>query len=492
MSDLKNSPYKNAAGVIGHPGAPRGGGGSGGGSAVGSPLADRTLANGLIHPEAPAALTWSPQQIADPSLYQRAKCIYQVLDQTEELWPAAVFEETGYQLEGVLQSLIPGLLQMLAMVGLSTVGGAAVGGFIGAFFGGVGAVPGAVVGAQLGAELSTAILTWLGLGFLIVAIGDGLGELAFMVSNAFSIAWHAAENPQDKKLRVDQAARELARAIAVLVRLILQGILAYVLKNAGMATARAGVSTVRSATTAGVKATAETSVAEVAGLIRKSKLPDEFALWLEKNWDDLARNPKLTRKTVSQATKDESGPTSTPSQLKAERERLTAGDKQQQVSDKPGEGRLASKGQGGRKPKTNHEKAAFGEKTSHEKMLKKGYSPLGKTDGVYKPGKQGIDGIYKSPNPPPDYVITEVKYGSSPLSKGLADGTNQMDDVWVKKRLGNELSLEDAESIKSAMNQPGGVEKWLVRVNENGTATATKISQTGKLVRGQAGKIIGF
>jgi len=299
MSDLKNSPYKNAAGVIGHPGAPRGGGGSGGGSAVGSPLADRTLANGLIHPEAPAALTWSPQQIADPSLYQRAKCIYQVLDQTEELWPAAVFEETGYQLKGVLQSLIPGLLQMLAVVGLSTVGGAAVGGFIGAFFGGVGAVPGAVVGAQLGAELSTAILTWLGLGFLIVAIGDGLGELAFMVSNAFSIAWHAAENPQDKKLRVNQAARELARAIAVLVRLILQGILAYVLKNAGMATARAGVSTVRSATTAGVKATAETSVAEVAGLIRKSKLPDEFALWLEKNWDDLARNPRLKKTEVA-------------------------------------------------------------------------------------------------------------------------------------------------------------------------------------------------
>ncbi|MBD9354545.1 HNH/ENDO VII family nuclease [Methylomonas sp. EbA] len=144
-----------------------------------------------------------------------------------------------------------------------------------------------------------------------------------MVSNAFSIAWHAAENPQEKRHRVNQAARELARAIAVLVRLILQGILAYVLKNAGMATARAGLSTVRSATTAGVSATAETSVAEVAGLIRKSKLPDEFALWLETNWDDLTRNPKLKRKTVSQTIKNESGPTTTPSQLKEERDRLS-------------------------------------------------------------------------------------------------------------------------------------------------------------------------
>ena len=46
---------------------------------------------------------------------------------------------------------------------------------------------------------------------------------------------------------------------------------------------------------------------------------------------------------------------------------------------------------------------------AHDKMVQKGYQPVGKTDGNYEPGKTGIDGVYKSPTPPPDYVITEVK-----------------------------------------------------------------------------------
>jgi hypothetical protein len=462
MSDLKNSPYKTADGVISHPGAPRGGGGSGGGSSVGSPLADRISTKGLIHPDAPAASTWLPQQIADPSLYQRAKCIYQVLELTKDLWPAAVFEETGYQLKGVLQSLIPSLLEMLAVVGLSTVGGAAVGGFIGAFFGGVGAVPGTVVGAQLGAELSTAVLTWLGLGFLIVAIGDGLGELAFMVSDAFSIAWHAAENPQEKKQRVDQAARQLARAIAVLVRLILQGIVAYVLKNAGMASARAGAATVRSATTAGVQATAETSVAEVAGLIRKSKLPDEFALWLEKNWDDLARNPKLRRKTVSQTAKNESGPTTTPSQLKTEMER------QKRVADNE---ESTSSDAVKPKKKTNAEKGVFGESKADEYMENKGFKKL--NGNLVKEGDspkgRGIDGVWENTNPPPDYVITEAKYGSSNLNT-LKDGTKQMSPEWIDARLDREVGPTTAAKIRDA-DLDGSVERWVLKVDEPGNVT---------------------
>ena len=76
-----------------------------------------------------------------------------------------------------------------------------------------------------------------------------------------------------------------------------------------------------------------------------------------------------------------------------------------------------------------------GEKLAYEAMVSKGYEPLGKTDGKYKPGHNGIDGVYKNPNPPPDYVITEEKYGSSQLNKGLAGGTNQMDDAWIKARL---------------------------------------------------------
>ncbi len=462
MSDLKNSPYKTAVGVTAHPGSPRGGSGTGGSSAVGSPLADRQLAASLIYPEAPVAANWSPQQIADPGLYQRAKCIYQVLKLADELWPAAVLEETGYQLKGVLQSFIPGLLEMLAVIGLSTVGGAALGGAIGFLFGGVGAAPGAVVGAQLGAEVSTAILTWMGLGFLIKAIGEGLGELAFIVSDACSIAWHAAEYPQDKKQRINQAARQLARAVAVLVRLILQGILAYVLKNAAMSTAKASLSTAGSLPSVGVKATVDASLAEVTAILRKSKLPDEFALWLEKNWNDVARNPKLMRKSIPTAAKNESVPTTTPSQLKAEMER------QKSVANREESPSAESVEP---KKKTTAEKGVFGEAKADEYMENSGFKKL--NGNLVKEGDtpkgRGIDGVWENTKPPPDYVITEAKYGSANLNT-LKDGTKQMSPEWIDARLDREVGPTTAAKIRDA-DLDGSVERWVLKVDEPGNVT---------------------
>ena len=140
---------------------------------------------------------------------------------------------------------------------------------------------------------------------------------------------------------------------------------------------------------------------------------------------------------------------------------------------------------------TNHQNAAFGEKTAHVKMLQKGYEPLGSTDGQYRPGKTGIDGAYKNPSPPPDYVITEVKYGKAKLEKSLADGTNQMDDQWVKKRLNDKVGRMEAQSIRDAMDN-GTVEKWLIRIRDNGSSTATKINPIGSPIRGSLGKVTGF
>lgn len=139
---------------------------------------------------------------------------------------------------------------------------------------------------------------------------------------------------------------------------------------------------------------------------------------------------------------------------------------------------------------TNHEKAAFGERTAHDKMTQKGYEPIG-TDGNYKPGQTGIDGVYKNPNPPPDYIVTEVKYGDAQLNKGLADGTNQMDDVWVKKRLQDKVGINEARAIEKAMNE-GRVEKWLVRVGEDGATRAKKIGQHGNVILGKKGKVSNF
>jgi hypothetical protein len=113
-------------------------------------------------------------------------------------------------------------------------------------------------------------------------------------------------------------------------------------------------------------------------------------------------------------------------------------------------------------------------------MKEKGYEPVGNSDGNYQPGKQGIDGVYKNPSPPPDYIITEVKYGSAQLEKDLADETNQMDDMWVQNRLDKKVGLEESEKISDLMNEKNGsVEKWLIRVSEDGSSTATKINSTG-------------
>lgn len=152
----------------------------------------------------------------------------------------------------------------------------------------------------------------------------------------------------------------------------------------------------------------------------------------------------------------------------------------------------AAKGNGVKiKKLTNHEKGAIGERIAHERMLERDFEPLGKTDGVYEPGKTGIDGVYKNPNPPPDYVITEVKYGSSNLSKGLADGTNQMSDEWIAKRLEEKVGRAEATKILDSMDA-GTMERWVIQVNEDGGAVAKKVNSAGNIIRGKKGQVIGF
>lgn len=135
-----------------------------------------------------------------------------------------------------------------------------------------------------------------------------------------------------------------------------------------------------------------------------------------------------------------------------------------------------------------HIKAAFGEKTAHEKMLAQGHEPVGNTNGEYRPGEQGIDGVYKNKTPPPDYIITESKYGTSKLSK-LEDGTKQMDDKWVRDgdRLENKVGEVEARKIRQALNNKN-VEKWLINVNPDGTATKVLLDS----VASKIGKPVAF
>jgi hypothetical protein len=129
-------------------------------------------------------------------------------------------------------------------------------------------------------------------------------------------AWHAAEHGH-QQFEIDRAAQDLARAVGILIRLILQGILAYVLKKGAVSSSSAAVSTSQTILKGGTRVAADESLAEVSALLKKSKLPDGFVVWIEKNWEDLKRNPKLAnQKTTESGGTGAVSAAETPSQLK--------------------------------------------------------------------------------------------------------------------------------------------------------------------------------
>ncbi|MCX7113407.1 MAG: hypothetical protein NTX45_25545, partial [Proteobacteria bacterium] len=129
---------------------------------------------------------------------------------------------------------------------------------------------------------------------------------------------------------------------------------------------------------------------------------------------------------------------------------------------------------------TSTQKAAFGEKTAHDKMLQRQMEPLGSTDGQYQPGQTGLDGVYKNHSPPPAYIITEAKYGTSKLG-WTKDGKQMSDDWLTKRRLIDKVGEENADIIRQSLRKgDGSVEKWLIRVREDGSARMTKLDKFGK------------
>jgi hypothetical protein len=119
-----------------------------------------------------------------------------------------------------------------------------------------------------------AILPSLGVGFLRDAIGDGLEEMLPPLRKSIATARHAGDcKGADRARELDRAAEELAHAIALLVRLILQGIVTYRERNSAAGSDR--------------------SRAKVLEQLRSSDLASGFAEWVEKNWEDLVKDPRL-------------------------------------------------------------------------------------------------------------------------------------------------------------------------------------------------------
>ena len=393
-----------------------------------------------------------------------ALCIYQAASQAEDFAGDAILEETGCQLKALLSGLIPGLLQMVAIVGASTILGAGIGGLIGSLAGGVGAAPGAVVGADLGFDIGMAVLTWLGVGFLAVSIAKGFAELLEAIRNGVEWAWAARKlKGTAQKEQLDKAAHEFARSAGIVMRLILQGILAYLLKKAAMSSTRGVVGTVRGVQTRGAAAAAEASVAELVGKLRASKFGDGFADWVEKNWRDLEKNPKLQPPPAA-------APLPAPAGAAGAADGAGGGGGKG-VAEAADDADAAAEEE---KPdlSSNAKKGVFGEAKADAFMKQKGFKKLNGPDVQVgdAPRGTGIDGVYENLKPPPKYVIGEAKFGSSQLGK-TQDGM-QMSENWIENRLNKAVGRRQAADILDE-----GYDRVLLKVDENGAVTPKIISE---------------
>lgn len=127
---------------------------------------------------------------------------------------------------------------------------------------------------------------------------------------------------------------------------------------------------------------------------------------------------------------------------------------------------------------TDAEKGNLGEMLMDQYYIEQGYKPIHSprvTDLQHKSG-QGIDGVYEKVNPDgsKSYIIADAKVNHSQLNKGLADGTDQMSDAWVEKRLDDAVGKEKADEIRDAYeDDPGSVNKEVYHFSyyENGENT---------------------
>jgi hypothetical protein len=198
--------------------------------------------------------------------------------------------------------------------------GTVVGGAVGAFAGGFGAAPGAALGGQLGFDIGMAALAWMGLAFIVASLGQGLPKLNQQAVLGIKRAVHAMNLPPPARpAEMLEASRHFAQAQALLFKLILMGLVAWLLKKGAVSSAQQVGNSARAISGASKAGTsveaAEAGVAELVAQLRKSRLGNGFADWVEGNWRQLIENPKLRPQTAVKAVTKGEAEVVTPSQL---------------------------------------------------------------------------------------------------------------------------------------------------------------------------------
>jgi len=120
----------------------------------------------------------------------------------------------------------------------------------------------------------------------------------------------------------------------------------------------------------------------------------------------------------------------------------------------------------------NNTKGRFGEMMADDWAAKQD-PPWAKVNGPNNTmdtlGHQGLDSVYRNPTPPPDYFVTDAKYGTAGLST-LKSGQKQMSPAWIEERVMRAFDRRMADRILE--NHEAGI----LRVDKNGNVTWESLS----------------
>jgi len=129
-------------------------------------------------------------------------------------------------------------------------------------------------------------------------------------------------------------------------------------------------------------------------------------------------------------------------------------------------------------------KGNFGEMVTDDTLVNKGFTPLhSRITDIDQQITQGIDGVFEKDG---KYFIVESKFGSSSLSKDLADGTNQMDDAWITKRI-KEMGLPPSVEYDIVTNR--NYTPVVAQVSKTGAVKFKQLKPDGSIYRGNKAKV---
>jgi hypothetical protein len=128
---------------------------------------------------------------------------------------------------------------------------------------------------------------------------------------------------------------------------------------------------------------------------------------------------------------------------------------------------------------TKIQKGNYGEMRMDASFESKGHNrvSIDRVTSLDTPTHKGIDGVYFNEGPPPRYSVAEAKYKTGRLSK-LVDGTPQMSDKWIRKRLANAVDKDTYRQIEKI-----GYDRVLVKVDVNGNATHYLLDDMGECAK---------